>query len=475
MLVVAPSVQKRTSKVTLSGHTRQAGDHDLNKAKTLSALLQDEKVMGDDIYPLMGIIERRDPDKLTKELIDFSPYQVLQKTYDHPLHDGDQVHLFSLDQIIALEKETPQPLLHQASFTSRGKIKDAQDKMIDPLIGSFMKERAAFVRGAVRKAGAYPVTNNTSLNTLLAVAGGLTLEANSENIELTSRTDASRERGRQMIGLLEQDATQILIGPGDTIRINQKFHKIADQSVRILGEVNHPGQYDLMPGDTLSKLIKRAGNITAQGYPDGAIFSRASERKREQSRFKAQAQDLELKLAASLQQVDKDEKPDMAQIQATQSLISQLKGATAVGRITVEADPASLSADPAQDILLEAGDRIYIPKRPMTVRVAGEVLSPAALQFKSGKDPLEYIREAGGTTYYADKDRAFVIYPDGSAQPLQVSSWNHRATFIPPGSTIIVPRDPKPFNFLEGAERISQILANLAISGLYIDAIGDDD
>ena len=46
---------------------------------------------------------------------------------------------------------------------------------------------------------------------------------------------------------------------------------------------------------------------------------------------------------------------------------------------------------------------------------------------------------------------------------------------VPPGSTIIVPRDPKPFDFLESAERVSQILANLAISGLYIDALGDDD
>jgi len=141
----------------------------------------------------------------------------------------------------------------------------------------------------------------------------------------------------------------------------------------------------------------------------------------------------------------------------------------------VEADPASLKADPEQDILLEAGDKIFIPKRPLTVRVAGEASSPAALQFRKGKDPMDYINQAGGTTYYADRDRTFVVYPDGSAQPLNVSMWNHSATFIPPGSTIIVPRDPKPFDFLAGAERVSQILANLAISGLYIEAIGDDD
>ena len=473
VLVVTPSTQKRTKNITLSGHTRQPGDHDLKKKTTLSALLSNDRVMGNNIYPLLGIIERQDPQKLTKELQAFSPYQVLQKTYDAPLKDGDDIHLFSLPQILSLDTQETSPplsdsLVHKASFNNHSKPSQ-QEEYITPLIKSFMRERAAFIRGAIRQEGAYPITPNTSLDTLLAASGGLSLEANPENIELTSR-----ENGRKTINLIAQNPAEILVNPGDTIRINQKFHKITEQSVTIMGEVKHPGQYDLMPGDTLLKLVERAGGITSHSYADGAIFSRASERTREKNRFKAQAQDLELKLAASIQQTDNDKKPDMAQLQATQNLIAQLKNATAVGRITVEADPAVLRADETQDILLESGDKIYIPKRPMSVRVAGEVLSPAALQFRSGKDPLDYIEEAGGTTYYADKDRAFVIYPDGSAQPLQVSAWNHKATFIPPGSTIIVPRDPKPFNFIEGAERVSQILANLAISGLYIDAIGDD-
>jgi hypothetical protein len=67
-----------------------------------------------------------------------------------------------------------------------------------------------------------------------------------------------------------------------------------------------------------------------------------------------------------------------------------------------------------------------------------------------------------------------VIYPDGSAQPLQVNDWNHHATFIPPGSTIVVPRDPKPFDFLETTRDISQILANLAFSAVVVDDVRDN-
>jgi protein involved in polysaccharide export with SLBB domain len=222
-------------------------------------------------------------------------------------------------------------------------------------------------------------------------------------------------------------------------------------------------------------LIDRAGGLSDTAYPDGVIFSRASERKQEENKYKTQARDLELKLADMLRTEDKDKKPDMAQVQTAQALISQLKDAKAVGRITVEADPDILAANPDQDILLESGDKIYIPRRPLTVRVGGEVLSPAALQFRKGKAADTYIDEAGGTTYFADKDRAFVTYPDGSSSPLSISAWKQGVTMIPPGSTIIVPRDPKPFDFLESAETISTILANIALTGFYLDDLGDDD
>jgi polysaccharide export outer membrane protein len=38
-----------------------------------------------------------------------------------------------------------------------------------------------------------------------------------------------------------------------------------------------------------------------------------------------------------------------------------------------------------------------------------------------------------------------------------------------------VPRDPEPFDFIESAKDISQILSNLAISAIFIDDVRDDD
>ncbi len=470
ILMVAPSDEMRVGTIELAGHTRRPGLHALTQAKTLSALIENEKTFGPDIYPLIGVIERWNEGQLAKQLIDFPPLLVLKGQFDSKLQEGDVVHLFSRTQILALQRPQEEENNEMIAVGSLMALPD-EDALSDPVIASFLNEHGVFIRGAVRQPGTWPVAEGNSLKNLIAVSGGLTLEANTSNIELTSNRQQKAAQ-RLTINFKETDPGTVMVGPGDTVRINQKFRKVEDNSVLIIGEISHPGRYDLMPGDTMLQLLRRAGGLSAQAYPDGTIFSRESERRTEEARFRAKAQELEIKLAAALEQ---DDEPDTAQINAVQGLVTQLKHAEAVGRITVESDPGMLSTQPELDILLESGDRIFVPKRPLTVKVNGEVLSPASLQFRKNKGARDYIMEAGGYSYHADKDRVFVLYPDGSAQPLQISPWKHSPLFIPPGSSIVVPRDPKPFDFIEAATDISQIFTNLAITGIFLDDIRDDD
>jgi polysaccharide biosynthesis/export protein len=512
ILVVSKGQEKRAGMVELTGHTRKPGIHALHEASTLSDLLPNGTVLGDDIYPLIGVIERWNPEQLARTYLDFPLTLVMGGDYDRQLQEDDIIHLFSKSQIRALNQKTRERLPQgghadgyvQAAFEpaagssgndwnsdsdqgSRHESPldadaDANNKLTaieDPALSHFLNERAAFLRGAVRNPGQYPIADGVTLDSILAVAGGLALEANTENIEVTSALNgeghhANRRSGtrRMNINFRETNPKDVLIGPGDSVRVNQKFEKIHDKSVLIMGEVSNPGRYDLMPGDTVSDLITRAGGLRQDAYAQGAIFSRESERRAEAARFRAAANDLERSLAATIENDSaKGQTPNAGQIAMARGLADELRAAEAVGRITVEADPGRLAAAPELDMLLESGDRLFIPKRPMSVRVRGEVLSPAALQFREGKKPLDYIHEAGGFTFHADKDRAFVLYPDGSAQPLQVSSWNHRSSFIPPGSTIVIPRDPKPFDFIQSAKDISQIMSNLAITGIFLDDV----
>ncbi|HYD31491.1 MAG TPA: SLBB domain-containing protein, partial [Azospirillaceae bacterium] len=240
------------------------------------------------------------------------------------------------------------------------------------------------------------------------------------------------------------------------------------RAVTILGEVKRPGPYDVLRGEKLSSLIARAGGLTPEAYPEGAAFTRESVKRRETEAFEQQARELERHVALLLEKGDPIRAEDVA---LARQLAAQFRGLEPPGRVTVEADPGALRARPDLDILLEAGDRITIPKRPLSVMVMGEVLSPATLQFVPGKSAEDYLREAGGPTRSADRDRAYVLLPNGTAQPVALSFWNHTPTAIPPGSTLVVPRDPQPFSFLELSKSLGGILSQLAITAASISVI----
>lgn len=426
ILSVLSGTAKRRGTVELVGHTSRPGLYDLSRHKTLTSLLKNQDILGHDIYPLIGVIERWDTDQLTTKYLTFPIRSVLQKEFDLELDDNDVIKLVSNTDISDIYDNKNNDPKSSENYEQGSRELDNSISDDDALI-SFLKEQSVSVRGAVRKPGSYPIAQGITLDHIIAVAGGLTLEANKDSIELTSKNmgddhDNGRfiKSKRTTISLNETMPENYTLSAGDSIRVNQKFQKIDENTVLIIGEVKHPGEYDLLPGDRVSDLIDRAGNLTTQAYPEGSIFSRESERRVEEMQFRNDARALESALAKALQR--EKNQPNATQIELVRSLADKLSEAQAVGRITVETDPDILSIKPELDMLLEKGDRIYVPKRPLTVRVSGEVLSPSSLQFISEKDPLDYIHEAGGFTFHADKDRTFVLYPDGSAQPLQVSS-----------------------------------------------------
>lgn len=461
---------RREDMIELKGFSPRAGLYAAAKTGKLSDLLSSKDTLTPQTYSLLGFIEREAADGMTLDYIAFSPTQVASQIFDLRLQPRDAIHLFSkadIETIMAAAEDTPnsQPL---------------KSIPLPPELIRLIQSRSLHVRGAVLKPGLWPISDQENLDEVLREAGGLSPLANKKNVEITSHLlgHGHQSDGRSGVRRLTFDLTTpantpTLVGIGDSIRVNPRYKTHEGQSVRLIGEVVTPGNFDLIPGETYSSLIRRAGGYTGQAYPEGVILSRRSERDAEEMRYKNQATKILQTLSLSLQADNSKISP--GQIAEAQALAKRLSDAKGIGRITLETNLGSLEAAPDLDIYLEGGDVIYVPKRSQTVRVYGEVLSPATLQFRNGKKARTYIEEAGGFTYHADEDRSFVIYPDGSAQPLRVSAWHHTSSVITPGSTIVVPRDPKPFNFIESAKDISQILSNLAITGIFIDDVRDDD
>ena len=481
--------ESRTGAVDVTGEASSPGLHALSRAGSLAALLRDGNAYGMDVYPLLGLVERQDKTLLSRRWIAFAPLAVKNRRFDLALQDNDKVHLFTRDQVAALmaDKKDRDDAAAMSPPDAVGPLATAlltDGQITDPAMQMQLRQHAAYLRGAVENPGAWPVADGVTLDAVLAAAGGLSLEGRGENIEIASlamNEGAQAVSGgprRRQVDLGQEDAASIAIHPGDAIRVNQsRVRPRAESSVVLAGQVNQPGRYDLLPGDHLSDLLQRAGGLTREAYPSGAIFSRDSERRAEEQRFRSEARSLRLSLASALDakaNAAPDKGPNAEQIGAVEQLIGQLQTTEGVGRITVEADPDALAAKPDGDILLEDGDRVFVPQRPLTVRVAGEVMSPAALKFNRDEEPRDYIDQAGGFSRDADQGRSFVLFPDGSAQPLKVGSWNHKADLIPPGSTIVVPRDPKPFDFLQTAKDVTQVLGNLAITGIFIQDLKDN-
>ena len=325
-------------------------------------------------------------------------------------------------------------------------------------------EYGAGVEGEIRFPGIYPVVPGSSLEEIVRAAGGLTINADSESLDIT-RLDGTRQTGQTLVAL-----SGLLIGPGTVVRANPVLRGRESGFVEIAGEVDRPGRLDIRAGERLSEVLRRVGGLGEHAYPYGAVFTRERVRDAEFAANQRAARELEAAIPAALTSAE-DATAVRSALPVLQSLAESLRNAPAVGRVVVEADPLVLAARPELDFVLEPGDRLYIPKRPSHVTVTGDVLNPGSVMFTSGLEAEEYIRRVGGLTPNADDGNAFVVLPNGEAIPLRLGAWSGEEVQIPPGSTIVVPRDPRPFDFLTLTRSITSLVSDLAISAASIAVI----
>lgn len=335
-----------------------------------------------------------------------------------------------------------------------------------PDILPFVLDHVTRVSGEVGVPGPYPIVSGTPLTSVMAVAGGLTRDANPANIELSRFvTSQSQEQFvRETIDLARGSRT-VSLNPGESIRFNPLFSSRDTGPVHLSGEFRIPGQYAIHRGERLSEVVARAGGITDQAYPLGLILLRESAKEEERKAFERMARDLEAGVTYAATQAT-GRSFDPSAVVALKAMVEQLRKTEPVGRVVVEGDPVLLQVRPELDTILQPGDRIVLPKRPNSIAVTGEVLNPGTLQFRSGFGADDYIDMAGGATRAADKGRAFAVLPNGTARPLRMASWHFTEERLPPGSTIVVPRDPAPFSlrgmFMDTAEVLSKIAVTAA-------------
>lgn len=335
----------------------------------------------------------------------------------------------------------------------------------------FLLEHATAVLGEVRRPGFYPLAQELSLREAIQLAGGLTPDSDLDNIEYLSYAVDPQSIANQprymRLRLAETGDSDRSLAPGDIVTVRPRFLDQEIGVVEVRGEVRFPGRYNIIKGETLSQLLQRAGGFTENAYPYGAVFTRVSAREAETASFRRAAAELENTLITAVTSGSFAKESGTAPIQMLGELIGRLRTETPIGRVVIEADPEVLARHPEKNTRLEPGDALFIPKKPATVTVAGQVLNPSNIPHDSGNDARDYVKRAGGLADAADDDRVFVVLPNGTAQHVSLSFWGGGAE-IPPGSTIVVPRDATPINPLVLTERVLGIFRDLAISAAAI-------
>lgn len=230
----------------------------------------------------------------------------------------------------------------------------------------------------------------------------------------------------------------IVINPEDKIFFRTLRGNEVMKTVKISGFVKHPGVYSFVEGKRLTDIIETAGGLTSDAELRGIVFTRASLRNKQiDIALKNNDKDIQMlkgRVAGGFKQ-DKDDK------QTKLDLINILENSedeivkNYTGQISLNIEKNDIkSISNADNLSVQDGDDIYIPRISNHVTVMGEVYNEQAFVYKKGTKAKYYIKKVGGYTPNANKFRTYKVSVNGRAKKIGKNAK------IEPGDTIIVPR-----------------------------------
>jgi protein involved in polysaccharide export with SLBB domain len=331
------------------------------------------------------------------------------------------------------------------------------------------------VGGQVRASGEYPLERGMRVSDLLRAGGGLSEAAYAQEAELTRYMIVNGEYREtelmtvNLAAVLRGDpAADLALSAYDFLSIKEVSRWRGEEFVTLGGEVVFPGTYPIRRGETLSSVLQRAGGLTPEAFPEGSVFTRTEIAERQREQLEAMARRVERDLAA----ISITDPGASTTISTGQTLIAQLRGSAATGRLVIQLDRIVAGDTPA-DVVLKGGDQLLVPDLRQEVSVLGEVQYETSHLFAQGLTSDDYIAMSGGLTQRADKKRIYVVRANGEVIANQGGRWFSRGATgnVRPGDTVVVPIDlDQP---LQRWSAITQIIYQFAIAAAAVGSFND--
>lgn len=334
-------------------------------------------------------------------------------------------------------------------------------------------EKTIRITGPVRYPGEYPMPASRQLSDAIFVAGGLTDSAFLYNAEVARYT--TDENGIGKTNILNVNLVDAMAANGnlalqsrDRILIKSIPEFAKTSTIELQGEVRYPGEYTFRDGETLKQVIERAGGLTDNAFPTGAVFTRAKLRQLEAERLREAEERLQGDLLGVQLEGDGLGGESADRAQQVEDLLEDVQSSRPVGRMVIDL-AAVVSDEDYQAIRLQDGDTLTVPTIPQSVTVFGEVQFPTSHLHEAGLTVDDYLERSGGPTRQADESRVYVVKADGSVMLPEKSRWfGSRSQQLEPGDTVIMPIDVDRLNQLELWTNVSQIVYQMALGAAAV-------
>ncbi len=397
-------INRYQNRVIISGAVFKPGAYALEQGMTLKHLINKAQGLKEDVFTGRALVVRTRPD-LTKEYISVA-----------------------LRPIIAGSEE--------------GLLLQKEDSVQVASIFDLKDTTTVTINGAVRLPGTYRYEENLSLKSLILKAGNFSDHATGMGIEISRRKrdiDITKP-GSNIVELIRIDdnkelsssSSDVPLMPFDIVTIKEDPYYKKQISVKISGEVLLPAVYTLQSREErLSSLIQRSGGLLYTANIRGAKLVR----KKKEVADTAQVKRL-------FRAIEKDTKSKLVDNDTSDVTIAGIEKTTT----DVAIDLGYILKHPgsADDITLEEGDELIVPRINNTVSVSGQVFKPVDIMYERGKSMKDYLSDAGGVTQLGKKNKAFVIYANGSSAKIKKTlGIFNRYPKIEPGANIFVPEKPK--------------------------------